>query len=115
MGDEDDPGQRLVDDPRWGWREGMVDRRGVRVVDLELWDAVDLPDLADPATAGILLGMLDELGVLSDVVREGAEWIVAVDLPEDGLQGWAAESMGEAAAYALLAVWDAAPFTEASG
>jgi hypothetical protein len=41
------------------------------------------------------------------VVRQDEEWIVAVNLPEDGVQGWAAESLGEAAAYALLGLWDA--------
>lgn len=102
-----DPGEELWQHPRWSWREGMRDRAGVRVFDLELFDATTAPDLTDAATAGILLGLLDELGRLTDVVKQGAEWIVAVDLPEDGVQGWAADTMGEAAAYALLGLWEA--------
>jgi hypothetical protein len=92
--------------PRFGWREAMRDTRGIRVVELDLFDGEHPPDLADAATAGILLQMLDETGRLTDVVREGGEFIVAVDLPEDGVQGWAAETLGEAAAYALLGLWE---------
>ena len=39
--------------------------------------------------------------------RRDREWIVAVELPEDGLQGWAADTLGEAAAWALLHLWEA--------
>ena len=93
--------------PNFRWREGMRDTRGLRVVELDLWDAAAPPDLADPATGGCLLAALDETGRLTDVVREGGEWIVAVDLPQDGLYGWAADTLAEAAAYALLGLWDA--------
>ncbi|MCA9493868.1 MAG: hypothetical protein KC621_28250 [Myxococcales bacterium] len=102
-----DPGELLLHHPRFTWREGMRDRAGVRVFDLDLFDATTAPDLEDWATAGILLGALGETGRLTDVVKQGDEWIVAVDLPEDGVQGWAADSLGEAAAYALLGLWDA--------
>jgi hypothetical protein len=93
--------------PRFAWREGMRDQRGLRVVELDLWDGTSPPDLADFATAGVLLGILDESGRLTDIVKQGSEWIVAVDLPQDGLQGWAADTLGEAAAYALLNLWEA--------
>ncbi len=97
----------LARHPRFSWREGMRDAGGVRVVELELLDPSTAPDLTDAATAGVLLALLDETGRLTDVVRQDEEWIVAVNLPEDGVQGWAAESLGEAAAYALLGLWDA--------
>jgi hypothetical protein len=84
----------------------MRDRRGVRIVDLDLWDGTSPPDLSDDATGGVLLGVLAEMGLLSDVVRQDGAWIVAVDLPRDGLQGWMGDSLGEAAGYALLAAWD---------
>jgi hypothetical protein len=109
-----DLGRQLRAHPRWAWREGMRDRRGVRIVDLELWDGAEPPDLADDATAGVLLGMLAEMGLLSDVVRQDGSWIVAVDLPEDGLQGWMGDTLGEAAGYAMLAAWDAVPAARGS-
>ena len=100
--------ERVASHPRWTWREGMRDTQGVRVVDLDLWDGSRaVPDLRDDATAGVLLGILAESGLLTDVVRQDNEWIVAVELPETGLQGWAADTLGEAAAYALVEVWAA--------
>ena len=93
--------------PRFTWQEGMRDRRGLRVVELDLWDGAAAPDLTDWPTAGCLLGALAQTGRLTDVVRQGEEWIVAVDLPETGVQGWAADELGEAAAWALLGLWDA--------
>ncbi|MEO0601529.1 MAG: hypothetical protein AAF211_08840, partial [Myxococcota bacterium] len=60
-------------------------------------------------TAGTLLGVLATMGVLSDVVIQEEDWIVAVDLPESGLQGWAASTLGEAAGWALIAAWGATP------
>lgn len=102
--------EQLVEHPRWAWREGMRASDGVRVVDLELWSANDLlPDLDDFPTAGALLGMLAELGVLSDVVIQDEDWIVAVDLPDSGLQGLAAATLGEAAGWALITAWGALP------
>lgn len=109
----EDLGERLRAHPRFRWREGMRDRRGLRVVELDLWDGDAPPDLADLPTAGALLGLLDELGALTDVVREGGEWIVAVETPEEGLQGWASDELGEAAAYALFAAWEALPDPDA--
>ncbi|MEQ1500779.1 MAG: hypothetical protein ABMB14_01045 [Myxococcota bacterium] len=97
--------------PRWQWREGMRDRRGLRVVELDLWDGESPPDLADLATAGVLLGVLAEHGALTDVVRQDGEWIVAVELGGEGIQGWVAATLGEAAGYALLAVWDLSPMS----
>lgn len=102
----EDPAERLAEHPRFRWSEGMRDRQGRRVVDLDLWDG-GVPDLDDFPTAGALLGLLDETGILTDVVRESDHWIVAVELPGTGLQGWAADTLGEAAAWALLATYDA--------
>lgn len=105
-----DLAEQLVEHPRWEWREGMLASDGVRVVDLELWSANDvLPNLEDYPTAGALLGVLAELGVLSDVVIQDEDWIVAVELPDSGLQGWAAETLGEAAGWALINAWGALP------
>lgn len=103
----DDPAAAIHRHPRFAWREGMKDQRGLRVVDLDLWDGASPPDLLDPATAGVILHMADDTRALTDVVRQGSEWIVAVDLPDEGLSGWAADTLGEAAAYALLAAWAA--------
>lgn len=100
---------QLLSHPRFAWREGMRDVRGVRVAELDLWRGTDPPDLSDPATGGILLYMLADTGLLTDVVRDEGEWIVAVELPEEGVQGWAADHLGEAAAYALLEAWEVAP------
>jgi hypothetical protein len=83
----------------------MRDRRGLRVVELDLWGGAEALDLRDAATAGILLQLLAETGLLTDVVRDSGEWIVAVELPEDGVQGWASDQLGEAACYALLEAW----------
>lgn len=100
--------EQVARHPRWSWREGMADTTGVRVVDLELWTGADaLPNLSDFATAGVLIELLTETGLFTDVVLQDGEWIVAVDLPGEGLQGWAAETLGEAAAWALLAAWGA--------
>ncbi len=102
--------EQIARHPRWRWREGMADTNGVRVVDLELWTGADaLPDLADFATAGVMIGILTETGLFTDVVLQEGEWIVAVNLPGEGLQGWAADTLGEAAAWALIAAWGAMP------
>jgi hypothetical protein len=110
-----DPADELFAHPRFAWREGMRDRRGVRVVELDLVDDdMQAPDLRDWATAGLLLQLLDETGRLTDVVRQDGEFVVAVDLPEDGVTGWAAESLGEAAAHALLGLWEVLDFDAAA-
>jgi hypothetical protein len=108
-----DPAAELAAHPRFVWREGMRDRRGVRVVDLELLDGMTEPDLSDAATAGVLLQILDETGRFTDVVRQDGEFVVAVDLPEDGVTGWAADTLGEAAAQALLGLWEVLDFDAA--
>jgi hypothetical protein len=103
---DDEPAEQLFSHERFEWREGMRDTRGRRIVDLELWKPKTPPDLSDAGTAGVLIGQLDETGLLSDIVKQEGEWIVAVELEGD-LRGFAADTLGEAAAWALLAVWDA--------
>jgi hypothetical protein len=83
----------------------MLDGRGRRIVDLDLHDGGSEPDLSDYATAGAILGLLNETVALTDVVLEQGEWIVAVDL-SGLLQGYIASTLGDAAAWALLAYWD---------
>jgi len=102
---DEDPAQQLVRDRRWHWREGMRDVRGRRLVDLDLHDGSSEPDLTDYATAGAILGLLADTDSITDVVRDNGEWIVAVDL-SGRLQGYIAPTLGEAAAWALLAFWD---------
>ena len=109
--DSHDPAERLARHPRFQWRDGMLDRLGARLV-LDGWrhcstedpDEAGVPNLADPGTAGALLAVLDSEGLLTDVVREESGWIVAIRT-EDGLAGYIADSLGEAAAWALLAGW----------
>ncbi len=109
--DDTDPAVRLARHPRFGWRDGMLDRLGARLVlDAYKHPSVDLPtrhqlpNLADPATGGVLLSILDDEGLLTDVVRDMGGWIVAIRTP-DGVQGYLADTLGEAAAWALLAAW----------
>jgi hypothetical protein len=85
----------------------MRDQRGLRVVELDLWDGLAPPDLADFPTAGAILGLIDETGRLSDVVKQGPTWIVAVVQPDDELQGYAGDTLGEAAAWAFVYLWEA--------
>jgi len=101
---DENPAIQLIRDRRWRWCEGMLDTRSRRLVDLDLHDGEAEPDLSDYATAGAILGLLAETGSITDVVRERGEWIVAVDL-SGRLQGYVAPSLGEAAAWALLAYW----------
>ncbi len=103
---DDEPAEQLFEHERFKWAEGMRDKKGVRIVDLDLWDPTSPPDLRDLGTAGLLIGQLDETGFLSDIVKQDGEWIVAVDFDGE-LRGFAADTLGEAAAWALLAVWDA--------
>lgn len=86
------------------WSEGMRDQYGRRIVDPSLVTPDLIPDLDDMATAGRLLEQLDGMGVLTDIVRSEGEWIVAVELPSE-LKGFAADRLGEAAAWALLEAW----------
>lgn len=90
----------------------MLDRFGGRLV-LDQWKhpAIEAPDakrgvnLADPGTAGVLLALLDEEGAVTDVVRAEEGWIVAIHDGAGDVQGFVAETLGEAAAWALLAWW----------
>ena len=100
-----DAAERLLANANFSWRAGMLDRQGRRIVDLDLHDGTSPPDLTDWATAGCVLGMLADSGMLSDVVLEDGECIVAVHDGDEGLQGYASDSVGEAAAWALLATW----------
>lgn len=101
--DIENPAEQLLHQSGFRWCEGMRDQRGRRIVDLDLADNESPPDLTDLPTAGALLGLLDELKKLTDVVREGEDWIVAVEQHGE-VQGYAAGTLGEAAAWALLAV-----------
>lgn len=103
----ENPAEQLLQQPGFRWCEGMRDQRGRRVVDLDMIQGDSPPDLDDMPTAGALLGLLDELGRLTDVVKQGEDWIVAVEQEDGEVQGYAAATLGEAAAWALLAVFDA--------
>ncbi len=100
-----DPGLRLLCHPRFRWSEGMRDRVGRRVMGSGEHPVDAAPDLVDPATAGCLLGYLSEACLLTDVVRIGDEWVVAIRTAAMAIQGYAGETIGEAAAWALLASW----------
>jgi len=101
----DDPALLLLQHENWLWRPGAADVQGTRVSDPASFASELPPDLDDAATVGVVLGMLAETGALSDICREDADWIVAVE-HSHGLRGYAANSLGEAAAWALLHVWD---------
>ncbi|MBX2800899.1 MAG: hypothetical protein KTR31_24675 [Myxococcales bacterium] len=104
---------QIATHPNWQWREGMSDHKKRRVVELDLWDGTDaIPDLGDFATAGAMLALLFETGRLTDVVVQDGEWIVAVEVPGEGVQGWAADTFGEAVAYGLLVAWGSLVATE---
>lgn len=96
------PAEQVLESSLFRWCEGMRDARARRIVDVELYDKQSTPDLSDFPTAGAMLGLLAEAGLLTDVVLQDGVWIVAVLVGED-VQGYAAESLGEAAAWALLA------------
>ncbi|MCB9678740.1 MAG: hypothetical protein H6737_26795 [Alphaproteobacteria bacterium] len=106
-----DPARWLARHPRFRWKDGMLDRLGARLV-LDAWKHPSIeaptgengPNLSDPATGGVLLSILDEEGLLTDVVRDQGGWIVAIRTPE-GIEGYFADTLGEAAAWALLAGW----------
>jgi len=98
----------LVPHSNWRWAEGMR-MRSPDEVDHGYYAGGDVPegvwpDLDDVATGGALLGVIDALGVLVDVAKEGKEWIVAVEM-DDGLRGWVGSTLGEAAGWALLQYW----------
>lgn len=89
----------------------MLDRHGARLV-LDSWihPAVEAPaasvpiNLADPSTGGVLLACLDDEGALSEVIRVEDGWVVAIRVGDD-VAGFQGDSLGEAAAWALLALW----------
>jgi len=101
----DDPALLLLNHEHWLWRPGAADTAGNRVMDPADFPANSPPDLDDAATVGVIVGLLAEAGALSDICREGVDWIVAVE-HSHGLRGYAATALGEAAAWALLHVWD---------
>lgn len=105
---DDELRTRLVEESHWRWVPGMVDTAGRRVVAPEDVPGDAIPDLDDWATVGALLGLIAAHDALSDVVRDGPDWVVAVHIDGD-LSGYAAETLGEAAAWALLAVWENLP------
>lgn len=99
--------RQMLDTGRFEWRAGMrimgADGRPVgRHEGGEPPSADHLPDLEDMATAGALLGLVDDLGVLADVAKEEGEWIVAIETDE-GLKGWIGGTLGEATGWAFLA------------
>lgn len=96
-----DLARELAAHPRWEWRAGMriVSRFDGALLwrraegDLAIhpdWGTEPVPDLDDPATAGVLLAMLDEAG--GECVPPIQEW-------RDG------DCLGVALARALLAAW----------
>ena len=106
--DQWDVAGMLLEHPNWAWQAGMRmctrDDEVLGYYDGSLPEGA-WPDLSAFATGGALLGVLDGLGILVDVAREAEEWIVAVETPE-GLKGWAADTLPEAAAWALLQNWE---------
>lgn len=108
----------LVAHPRWRWAPGMraVGRRGLPLA----WFRVEehlprltgewadaLPDLDDPATAGVLLSMLagatDESGAsLYSGRRAHVDWYWSRGDRYGSRWG---DTLGHAAALALLALW----------
>ena len=98
----------LVPHSRWEWTEGMR-MRTPQEVDLGYYMGGELPenvwpDLEDFGTGGALLGVIDRMGILVDVAREGQEWIVAIEMA-DGLRGWVGMTLAEAAGWAMLQQW----------
>lgn len=97
--------KHLAASERWTWRDGMSGPGGGRYVNgAWIGDPAEVPDLSDAATVGVLLVMLDETSALRDLVRDSDDWIAAVEIDGD-LRGYAADTVGEALAWALLAAW----------
>jgi hypothetical protein len=114
-----DLARQLAAHPRFRWAPGMLDTRGNRVVGVTAdggpwWllaaeytsggeRVASVPDLTDPATAGVLLSWLPP-GVFvrqSDPLGDPDVWSVGTTTST----GWG-RSLGEAAAKAVLAVWE---------
>ncbi|MFT4623089.1 MAG: hypothetical protein ACI8PZ_001745 [Myxococcota bacterium] len=98
-----DAAWRLCLHPNFKWQDGMSDRSGARVS--TPWEASNPPDLDDWATAGLIFGQLATTGRFTDVVRLDGYWVVAIRTRGPDVRGLAGDSFGEAAAWALLAVW----------
>lgn len=50
--------ERAVKSSKWSWRPGMMTVDGRRVSQGDTFDGSELPELADPATIGALMGLL---------------------------------------------------------
>ena len=111
----------LVASPRWGWRAGMRDTQGARVRDCGLFDLPDdwspaeyarlgqqhIPDLDDPATVGVLQGVLSRLATISVRIRPdpyGAS--VLYWLGDRPHATPLCPTLGVAVARALLSTWE---------
>ena len=103
MSDELDAGWRLLVHPRFIWVEGMRPRGGARISGGERPTAP--PDLDDWATVGLVLEQLANTSRLTDVVRLPDCWVVAIKTRGANVRGLAADTFGEAVAWAILAVW----------
>ncbi|MBA2322075.1 MAG: hypothetical protein H0V89_13090 [Deltaproteobacteria bacterium] len=112
--DPEDPGEaaeaedtvlarRLVDEPAWQWMPGMRTLGGDRLVEGRMAATDALPDLGDWPTVGALLGIIAGYRAFTDLIHGPEGWIVAVEIDGD-VTGYAADTPGEAAAWALLAV-----------
>ncbi len=132
----DDLARRLAAHPRWEWREGMrvhavyqggsdtsvvgsVVRVAGNVLVSAWWPDLHecrdhhvrhhlVPDLSDPATAGVLLAMLArDIGPgwrdMMCLSHEDGHWVIC-DYQDDGPE-FIAPTLGEACARALLDVW----------
>jgi hypothetical protein len=95
----DDEGAREADPFQW-WQEPRQGEGGP-------YPGPYVPDLADPATAGILLGMLAATGrivALTPALACPGSWYVELDTDPTGDPSIAADSLGVAVARALIAI-----------
>ncbi len=99
---------RLTEEPGWQWHPGMLTLDGVRLQVGSEAPVDSLPDLTDWPTVGAILGILSSYGAFSDLIHSADGWIAAVEIDGD-VTGYAADTPGEAAAWALLAVWENLP------
>lgn len=68
----------------------------------DAYSGEEVPDLADPATAGVLLAELLDLDPSLHIHRDGDGYLVHV---APGVCEYVGATLGEAVARALLAVW----------
>ena len=100
---------RTSDGARWRlWRgdHGMLRGQGEPsgyVGGWESWAEVDggIPDLSDPATAGVLVGMLFDVWPTVEIRKFRAH----VEVYTSNIETVTAPTLGEAAGCALLAIW----------